>query len=168
MKKYQLPTTKTKIQRTQQKLKVFQEHLISVASLSKSTRLKVGALALRKDFQREYIAYNGSVSNAPIYESTKSEEESLDPGKSGFVHAEMNLVAKFRENNPQDYIVLLTHSPCSLCTKILINSGFNHIFWLENYRDIDHIEILMRGRVDKYGLFSHFLDNPELNYIFSM
>lgn len=167
-KNWKLPSNSEKTSRSKDKLRIFVDHLKNVASLSKSTRLKVGALALRKDFQREYIAYNGSVTNAPIYEETGSEEESLEPGKSGFVHAEMNLIAKFRETNPQDYIILLTHSPCSLCTKLLINSGFKHIYWLENYRSTDHIDILMKGRIKSYGKIDYLFRGPFLYELFSM
>lgn len=166
MQKFFLLGNSSKHERYSQKLQVFVDHLKNVASLSTSTKLKVGALAVRKDFQREYIAYNGSVSNAPIYENTNSEEESLEPGKSGFIHAEMNLIAKFRENNPEDYIILLTHSPCSLCTKILINAGFKHIYWLEEYRDTKHLDILMNTRVQSYGKIKDLIENKS-NYMLS-
>ena len=79
--------------------------------------------------------------NAPTNPITGTEEESLEPGQSGFIHAEVNMIAKFRESNPEDYIVLLTLSPCKMCTKILVNSGFKYIFWIEDYREQEHLHI---------------------------
>lgn len=167
VKKSRTEINNIKFERTKKKLNIFVDHLQKVASLSESTSLKVGAIALRKDFQREYIAYNGSISNAPIYADTGSEEESLESGQSGFVHAEMNLIAKFRENNPENYVILLTHSPCSLCTKILVNAGFQHIFWLEEYRTTDHLELLLKDRVKSFGLIETLSNSSvELRKLF--
>jgi deoxycytidylate deaminase len=54
----------------------------------------------------------------------------------------MNLVAKFRESDPENYIVLLTHSPCDVCMKLIINSGFRYVFWKQEYRRTDHLKVL--------------------------
>jgi dCMP deaminase len=140
-----------KLDRTRQKVEVFVKHLQNIASLSESSRLKVGAIAVKKNFQRDCFGYNGTVSNAEINPITGTEEESLEPGLSGFIHAEMNLIAKFREHDPENYVVLLTHSPCSVCAKLLINAEFENIFWLEDYRDVSHIDKLFKGRVKHYG-----------------
>lgn len=148
------------LDRKQQKIKIFNSFLSDIASLSTSQTLKVGAMALKRDFSKiGSFGYNGSYPNARINPETGGEEDSLSPGMSGFVHAEMNLVAKFRESNPEDYIVLLTHSPCEICTKILINSGFRYIYWQEEYRNTSHLSILeeagvYHGTIDM--LISHY------------
>ena len=140
-----------KLKRLHKKIKVYVEHLKNIASLSESSTLKVGALAVKKNFERDFNGYNGSVRNAKIYEETGTEECSLEPGESGFIHAEMNLIAKFREYNPENYVVLLTHSPCSVCAKLLVNAGFKNVFWLEEYRETDHLDDIFNGRLDYYG-----------------
>ena len=61
--------------------------------------------------------------------------------ESGFIHAEVNMIAKFKEYDPENYIVLLTLSPCKMCTKILINAGFKHVYWIDEYRDLGHLQI---------------------------
>ena len=132
-----------------QKIKVFSKIVEQIADLSVASRLKVGAIAVRKDFTKiASFGYNGSYSNAPVHEATGTEEESLAPGESGLIHAEINLIAKFREQDPENYFILLTHSPCKMCSKVLINAGFRNIYWLKEYRDTSHLsEILERTGV---------------------
>jgi deoxycytidylate deaminase len=64
------------------------------------------------------------------------------------------MIAKFRENDAENYIVLLTLSPCKMCTKILVNSGFKYIYWIEDYRERDHLSIfdecgIQYGNIDR-------------------
>jgi dCMP deaminase len=146
-----------KIDRARQKIEVFTDILKGISSLSTSSRLKVSCILLRKDFTKiASFGYNGNYFNAPINENTRTEEESLEPGMDGFIHAEQNVLAKFRENDPENYIVLITHSPCKNCAKLLVNSGFKWIYWLEDYRDTTHLqEIFTRcnvgsGKIDKF------------------
>jgi dCMP deaminase len=146
-----------KIERAKQKIEVYTDILKKISSLSTSSRLKVSCILLRKDFTKiASFGYNGNYFNAPINDLTGTEEESLEPGMDGFIHAEQNVLAKFRENDPENYIVLITHSPCKNCAKLLVNSGFKWIYWLEDYRDTTHLqEIFSRcnvgsGKIDKF------------------
>ena len=132
----------SKVQRLQLKLGVFVDILTSIKNLSNSSTTKVGCMALRKDFSKiASFGYNGSYSGAGINDETGTEEDSLVPGESGFIHAEINMIAKFKEHDPENYIILLTLSPCKMCTKILVNAGFKHVYWLTDYRDTDHLSI---------------------------
>jgi dCMP deaminase len=132
----------TKVQRLQLKLEAFTSILKNIRDLSNSSTTKVGCMALRKDFSKiASFGYNGSYSGAGINDETGTEEDSLIPGESGFIHAEVNMIAKFKEYDPENYIVLLTLSPCKMCTKILINAGFKHVYWLTEYRDTNHLSI---------------------------
>lgn len=151
-----------KLERTRKKITVFLKHLNNIAELSESSKLKVGAIAIKKNFQRDVFGYNGSVPNADILEDTGTEEESLEPGLSGFVHAEMNLIAKFREIDPENYVVILTHSPCSICSKLLINAEFKDIFWVNEYRETSHINRDFVGRVKNYGTVKELMNSDEL------
>lgn len=144
-----LTKDKNNQQRFQQKINVFSEITKEIAALSVASRLKVGAIAVKKDFSKiASFGYNGSYSNAPINAITGTEEESLVPGESGMIHAEINLIAKFRENDPENYAIIISHSPCKMCTKVLVNAGFRNIHWLEEYRDTSHLtEIFERTGV---------------------
>ena len=130
-----------KRERAALKIKVFTDILLQISTLSTSSRLKVACILLRKDFTKiASFGYNGNYFNAPINPETGTEEESLEPGKDGFIHAEENSIAKFREHDPENYIALVTHSPCSKCAKLLANSGFKYIYWINDYRENSHLE----------------------------
>jgi dCMP deaminase len=132
----------SKIRRLLLKVNLFRDILNSIAGFSVATTLKVGCMALKKDFSKiASFGYNGSYTGADVNDETGTEEDSLIPGESGFIHAEMNMIAKFKENDPERYMILLTLSPCKMCTKILINAGFKHIYWIEEYRETKHLEI---------------------------
>jgi dCMP deaminase len=141
--------------RVSQKVTTFVTILNEIAELSTATTLKVGAMSLHWKFQKiASFGYNGSYPGAALNNDTGSEEESLEPGQSGFVHAEVNMMAKFREHNPEDYIILLTHSPCSICSKVLINAGFRYIFWVTEYRQTHHLKMfddlgIIYGNIEK-------------------
>lgn len=151
--------------RTKQKIEIFKEMLLRVAELSVSSTKKVGCMALRKDFSKiASFGYNGSYAGAEVNPETGTEEESLEPGKSGFIHAEINMVAKFKENDPENYIILLTLSPCDMCTKVLVNAGFKHVYWLENYRELDHLLIFHKCGVS-CGDFENLLIDYERSFL---
>lgn len=128
--------------RSEHKIDVFTNILLEISSLSSASTKKVACMAIHKNFIKiASFGYNGSYAGAPINPLTGTEEDSLEQGQSGFIHAEVNMIAKFREHHPENYIVLLTLSPCKMCSKILINSGFKNIFWIEDYREQSHLTI---------------------------
>lgn len=144
MKKY----SKEKIKRLSVKLNTFIQILLSIKTLSNSSTTKVGCMAIKKDLSKiASFGYNGSYSGAQSNSITGTEEESLAPGESGFIHAELNMIAKFKEHDPENYIVLLTLSPCKQCTKILINAGFRHVYWIDEYRDTSHLQIFNECKI---------------------
>jgi len=141
----------TKIQRLDQKIEIFKDIVEHIAQLSVASTYKVGCIALKKDFSKiASFGYNGSYPGAPLNEHTGTEEDSLEPGKSGFIHAEINMIAKFKEFDPENYIVILTLSPCEMCTKVLANAGFKNVYWTTEYRHTEHLRIFDRCEV-KHG-----------------
>jgi dCMP deaminase len=52
------------------------------------------------------------------------------------VHAEMNIItfAAKQGISTKGCDVVITHSPCQVCTKLLIQSGIKKIYYLEPYR----------------------------------
>jgi|TARA_R110000868_G_scaffold224769_2_gene476981 dCMP deaminase len=152
----------SKIRKLQSKIETFTDILKSIRDISNSSTTKVGCMALRKDFSKiASFGYNGSYSGAGLNTETGTEEDSLDPGESGFIHAEVNMIAKFKEHDPENYIVLLTLSPCKMCTKILVNAGFKHVYWLDNYRSVDHLEIFKQCKITN-GPISTLADEYHL------
>jgi dCMP deaminase len=119
-------------------------------------------MALRNDFSRiASFGYNGSFTGDTIKDETGTEEDSLVPGCSGFIHAEINMIAKFQEKDPENYIVLLTLSPCKMCSKVLINSGFKHIYWINDYRDQSHFDMFEPIGIS-YGNLDTLIDNLNI------
>lgn len=156
------------IERKRKKINVYIDFLKGIQSLSQSSRLKVASIALKKDFEKVFTGYNGSVKNAEIIPETGTEEESLEPGHSGFIHSEINLIAKFSESDPEKYIVIITHSPCSVCSKVLVNAGFRNIFWLQEYRKTKHLERIFKGRIDNYGNVDKLLSDSTIKKIWKI
>ena len=149
-----------KISRVSYKIDTFSDILLNISTLSNASTKKVACMAIHKRFTKiASFGYNGSYMGAPINPLTNTEEESLVPGESGFIHAEVNMIAKFREYDPENYIILLTLSPCKMCTKILVNSGFRHVYWVEDYREKDHLSIF-----DECGITYGNLEKLKLDY----
>jgi len=140
-----------KAKRFSQKVNAFADVLKSVTSLSAAQTYKVGCIAVKRDFSKiASFGYNGTYPGAPILEATGGEELSLEPGCSGFLHAEDNMISKFHAQDPENYVVLVSMSPCRECTIRLVNSGFKYVYWLETYRKTEHLEIFDKCDV-KYG-----------------
>jgi deoxycytidylate deaminase len=147
--------------RKSQKIEAFKEILLEISKLSVSQTTKVGCIAFKKNFSRiSSFGYNGTYPGAPVNECTGGEEVSLEPGLSGFLHAEDNMVAKFHEKDPEDHIVFVTLSPCRDCTIRLVNAGFKEVYWIETYRMTDHLEIFEKCDV-KYGTIDDFIEKSE-------
>jgi deoxycytidylate deaminase len=141
--------------RIEKKIAVYTQIVQLISELSQASTTKVGCLTIKRDFTKiASFGYNGSYPGAPINPETNSEEESLLPGESGLIHAEINMIAKFREPDPQNYIVLLTIAPCKACTKVLCTAGFKFVYWVEEYRETKHLNIfdecnISYGKIDK-------------------
>jgi len=146
--------------RVRQKVETFVTVLKEISQLSTASKLKVGAISLHWQFQKiASFGYNGSYPGAGLNLKTGTEEESLEPGHSGFIHAEVNMIAKFREYNPEDYIIILTHSPCNVCSKVLTNAGFRYVYWINEYRETSHLSMFK-----ELGILHGNIEDLILNY----
>jgi dCMP deaminase len=146
--------------RVRQKVETFVTVLKEISQLSTASKLKVGAISLHWQFQKiASFGYNGSYPGAGLNLKTGTEEESLEPGHSGFIHAEVNMIAKFREYNPEDYIIILTHSPCNVCSKVLTNAGFRYVYWINEYRETSHLSMFT-----ELGILHGNIEDLILNY----
>lgn len=147
------------MKRFKKKIQTFVEITKLISNLSVSQTTKVGCIAVKKDFSKiGAFGYNGTYPNAPIIPETGGEELSLIPGESGFLHAEENMIAKFREHDPENYIVILSMSPCRRCAMQLINAGFKHVYYLTEYRDISHLNEMFTINKIKFGLIDNITE----------
>ena len=120
-----------------------------IARRSYDPRHQVGAIVVSADnTQVLAIGYNGNYKGGP------NEAESLNPGESGMIHAEINALLKMDYNNPKDKILYVTLSPCRMCAKAIVNAGIRKVFYDEEYRDTSSLDILRNSGVE-VSRFSH-------------
>jgi dCMP deaminase len=101
-------------------------------------RFKVGAVIVTEDnTQVLSIGYNGDQAGG------SNEVESLEPGQSGCIHAEINALIKLDFNNPKKKKMYVTLSPCKMCAKAIVNANINEVIYLEKYRDNSGLILLI-------------------------
>jgi dCMP deaminase len=115
----------------------------SISSRSVDPRHQVGAVVVTDaNTQVLAVGYNGNYMGGP------NEVESLEPGESGMIHAEINALLKMDYNNPKNKIMYVTLSPCRMCAKAIVNSGISKVIFSEEYRDLSSIEILKNAGIE--------------------
>ena len=119
----------------------------TISERSYDPRNKVGAVIVTEDnTQVLSIGYNGGWAGGP------NEVESLEPGMSGMIHAEINALIKMNYSHHKRKKLYVTLSPCRGCAKAIINGGINRVIYLDDYRDLSGIELLREAgiRVRKF------------------
>ena len=110
---------------------------LEIARRSTDPRLKVGCVVVADDnTQLLALGYNGNYAGGP------EEPESNEPGQTGFLHAEENCCIKLDYNNSKHKKMYITHSPCRMCAKRLVNAKINEVIYKDEYRDISGLDIL--------------------------
>ena len=108
---------------------VWSDFATSIAERSCDPKFKVGAVIVTDDnTQVLSVGYNGD------HKGGSNERDSLDHGKSGFIHAEVNALIKMDFNNPKRKVMYLTHSPCAVCAKCIINANIEEVVYLNLYK----------------------------------
>lgn len=106
------------------------------AKLSKALRLKVGAVLVKED-RIISVGYNGTpfgYDNFCEYSDTCNGELKTKPE---VVHAEMNCIAFAAKNGiaSDGATLVVTHSPCFECSKLLLQAGIKEVYYKTQYRD---------------------------------
>jgi len=116
---------------------------LTIAERSYDPRLKVGAIVVSSDNTVMLgVGYNGNARGLP------NVVESMEPGKSGFLHAELNAVIKTDFNFPKEKHMYCTHSTCRACAKIIVNAGVKRFVYNQLYRDESGLDILRECDVE--------------------
>ena len=116
---------------------VWMDFAHSIARRSYDPRYQVGAIIVTADnTQVLTVGYNGNYAGGP------NDVESMDPGMSGMIHAEINSLLKMDYNNPKKKKMYITLSPCRMCAKCIVNAGIDEVIYDEEYRDTSGLEIL--------------------------
>ena len=116
---------------------IWTKFAFSIAERSPDERCKVGAVIVTHDNSQVLaIGYNGDHKGGP------NQVESMEPGQSGFIHAEINALLKLDYNNPKYKLMYVTLSPCHMCAKAIINANIDEVIYCDEYRDLSGIELL--------------------------
>lgn len=109
----------------------------TISTRSHDSRLQVGSIIVTDDnTQVLSLGYNGNAPGLP------NRPESNIPGESGMIHSELNSIIKLDYNNPNRKIMYVTHSPCRMCSKLIISAGISEVVYGEEYRDLSGLDIL--------------------------
>lgn len=110
-----------------------------IAQRSNDPRLKVGAVIVSQNNESVLsFGYNGDEKGGD------NKPDSLEPGKTGFIHAEVNAIAKLNYLDPRPKKIYLTHSPCAVCSRVLVNAGIEEVIYKEEYRITTGLDILRK------------------------
>ena len=116
---------------------IWMEMAHTLAQRSVAPRMKVGALIVPDDNTRVLaLGYNGDWKGGP------NRVESDEPGKSGFIHAELNALIKLDFSEQRKKVMYVTVSPCASCASAIINAGISEVVYDELYRLPDGVERL--------------------------
>ena len=121
-----------------------------VAQRSTCDRLNVGAIII-KDGRVISTGYNGNVSGMP-----HCQHRMLDvPGIpcTTAVHAEANAIVWAARHGvaTEGTMLFTTHQPCLDCAKLIINAGIIRVFFKNEYRLREGLEMLLK--IDEMYVF---------------
>ena len=121
---------------------IWKGFVLSISKRSPDPKFQVGAVIVTDDnTQVLALGYNGDHKGGP------NQRDSMQHGKSGFIHAEVNALIKMDYNNPKDKKMYLTHAPCPVCAKCIINAGIKEVYYLDNYVTLEGVDILKDSQV---------------------
>lgn len=121
----------------------FEEIYLSLAGrmAERSTcgRLQVGTVITTIDFRKVIaVGYNGNASGLP------NECDQNVSGACGCLHAEDNAVINCDSPRSVEKIVFVTHLPCPMCAKRLINLGnVRKVTYRDDFRDRSALNLFL-------------------------
>jgi dCMP deaminase len=123
---------------------VYMEFARSIARRSTCRRLQVGTVITTEDYRKVLaVGYNGNASGLP--NSCDRDE----PGNCGCLHSEENAVINCDAPRQTPKIVFVTHLPCPMCAKRLINLGnVNLVVYEKEYRNLASLDLLRQVGIE--------------------
>ena len=143
--------------------KIWMDMAKTISQRSHHPTFQVGSIIVSEDnTQVLSIGYNGSYKGGP------NKPVSEEPGHSGLIHAEINALLKLDYNNPKKKKMYVTLSPCPDCARAIVNSNIDTVFYANEYRNLEGIEILKSAGITaqlinkKYNTDCVIFDRPHL------
>lgn len=131
---------------------MLQAFLMSTRSTCK--RLRVGSIIASIDGRQVYaVGYNGNASGLA------NGCDSDVPGQCGCLHSEENAVINCTAPRSADKIAYVTHLPCVMCAKRLINLGsVARVVYARPYRITDSLALFQQAGIST----SMLVPNPDI------
>ena len=109
-----------------------------LAERSTCARLNVGTVITSTDYRKVLaVGYNGNAAGLPNC------CDRPDAGNCGCLHSEENAVINCDSPRAIEKHVFVTHLPCAMCAKRLINlGGVKKVIYQNEYRSLESIELL--------------------------
>ena len=115
-----------------------------LAARSTCRRLAVGTVITSTDFRKVLaVGYNGNASGLP------NDCDCDEPGNCGCLHSEENAVINCDAPRYVEKYVFVTHLPCAMCAKRLINlGGVRKVYYSREYRSNASVGIFEKAQID--------------------
>lgn len=115
-----------------------------LAARSTCRRLAVGTVITSTDFRKVLaVGYNGNASGLP------NDCDCDEPGNCGCLHSEENAVINCDAPRYVEKYVFVTHLPCAMCAKRLINlGGVRKVFYGEEYRSKTSLDVFRQAGIE--------------------
>lgn len=116
---------------------IYMRLAVTLAERSTCGRLKVGTVITSTDFRKVLaVGYNGNASG--LHNGCDRDEV----GNCGCLHSEENAVINCDSPRSTEKVVFVTHLPCAMCAKRLINLGnVRRVLYAQDYRRRDSVDL---------------------------
>ncbi len=125
---------------------ILMQMAVLISMRSTCLRLKVGTVISSTDFRKVLsMGYNGNASGL-ANQCDRTGAEAV--GNCGCLHSEENAVINCDAPRSTEKVVFVTHLPCVMCAKRLINLGnVKRVYYLHDYRIRDSLEWLRNADI---------------------
>lgn len=130
-------------------------HVVSARSTCK--RAQVGSVIT--DFEGTSVLSMGYNGNA---KGLANACDSLEPGKCGCIHAEINALLKCPYHGANHLRLFTTTSPCLACAKLILNSKVRIVYIATYYRSTEGIRLLLS---QGFTIYAQQINDPQLGLV---
>jgi dCMP deaminase len=115
---------------------------VSISKKSKDEKYKVGSVIVTCDNETVLsLGYNGDEKGG------NNTRDSMETGKSGWIHAEINAMIKLNYLDTRKRKIYLTHFPCRTCCRAIINANISEVIFLNDYESNSGEGILRKANI---------------------
>lgn len=121
---------------------IYMNFALLLSKRSTCSRAQVGCVVVTADNHRVLsVGYNGGP------KGLRNECLSIEPGKCGHLHSEINSLIKLDYNAPSDKKMYTTCLPCYMCSVAIVNANIKEVIYLNSYRDTSGGSLLLSAGI---------------------